>query len=209
MSLVSLQDLVRAAVRLQDLWHESKFEYCFIGGLAVQHWGEPRQTGAVDAALWNSFGNERPVIDRLLQSLSPRIENAGGFAMVNRVLLVREPGGIDTDISLAAFPFEHDVIERSQLELVHSAEPKIRLCGPSDLVILKAFANRPRDWQDIRGVLIRSSALIDWSLIMPEIMVLANLKEEPEIIDRLTALREETKPLAPVTTDHGKLPTEN
>lgn len=193
MSHVSLLDLVQAAVRLQTIWKKEAFEFCFIGGLAVQHWGEPRQTGDVDAAIWTQFGNEQPIVDRLLKHLSPRIEGAAGFAMVNRVLLVQEPGGIDTDISLAAFPFERELIDRSQMIVVLEGQPAIRLCGPSDLVVLKAFANRPRDWQDIRGILLRSPALLDWGLIETAITVLANLKEEPEILLRLDQVRTETR----------------
>lgn len=192
MTSVSLQELVRAAARLENLWRDAGFEFCFIGGLAVQHWGEPRQTGDVDACLWTEFGNERPVIDRLLETLAPRIEDAGGFAMLNRVLLVQEPGGVDTDVSLAAFPFERDVIERAQPVAVHRSEPEIRLCDASDLVILKAFANRPRDWQDIRGILIRSAARLDWQRIETETNTLASLKEEPEILTHLHQLRQST-----------------
>lgn len=190
--MISLQELVQGALRLQALWQPAGLQYCFIGGLAVQHWGEPRQTGDVDATMWTEFGNERPIIDQLLEQLAPRIEDAGGFALLNRVLLVREPGGIDTDIALAAFPFESDVIERSQWVRVHPAEAEIRLCAPSDLIVLKAFANRSRDWQDIRGIMIRSQRLLDWELILRETAILAELKEEPEIVDSLKALREQT-----------------
>lgn len=189
MSSVTLQELVRAAVRLQDIWQAAGFEFCFIGGLAVQYWGEPRQTGDVDATLWTDFGRERPVIDQLLLDLSPRIADAAQFAMLNRVLLVQEPGGVATDISLAAFPFERDVIDRAELVVVHPSEPPIRLCSASDLVVLKAFANRPRDWQDIRGVIVRSGAKLSWPLIDVELRVLSDLKEEPEILIQLEALR--------------------
>lgn len=65
------------------------------------------------------------------------------------------------------------------------------ICGPSYLIILKAFANRPRDWQDIRGILIRSATLLDWKLIESELGVLAELKEVPEILIKLQALRTE------------------
>ena len=105
--------------------------------------------------------------------------------------LVQEPGGVDTDVSLAAFPFERDGINRAELVLVHPAEAKIRLCDASDLIILKAFANRPRDWQDIRGIMIRSSGLLDWQRNLPKTTTLASLKEEPEILDRLNQLRQE------------------
>jgi hypothetical protein len=91
------------------------------------------------------------------------------------------------DISLAAFPFERDLINRSQLESFR--ETQLRICGPSDLVILKAFANRPHDWTDIRGVLVRSGPMLDWPTIEMELTVLAELKEEPEIMDQLREMR--------------------
>ncbi|MFO0941627.1 MAG: DUF6036 family nucleotidyltransferase [Pirellulales bacterium] len=169
MSSVTLQELVRAAVRLQDSWLAAGFEFCFIGGLAVQHWGEPRQTGDVDATLWTDFGRERPVIDRLLLDLSPRIADAAQFAMLNRVLLVQEPGGVDTDISLAAFPFERDVIDRAELVIVHCQNLHLFVRASDLVVVLKAFANRPRDWQDIRGVIVRSGVKLDWPRLMPSL----------------------------------------
>ena len=187
----SLRELVQAATRLQAVWDAAGLEYCFIGGLAVQHWGEPRQTGAVDATVWTEFGKERPVIDQLLETLSPRIADARGFAMVNRVLLAREPGGVDTDISLAAFPFEREVIDRARPITVHPEEAAIKLCDASDLMTLKAFANRPRDWQDIRGIMIRSAARLEWTRIVESTTLLATLKEEPEIVERLDRLRKE------------------
>ena len=68
----------------------------------------------------------------------------------------------------------------------------LRICEASDLIILKAFANRPRDWQDIRGVLIRSQGELDWQHINTELTMLSELKEEPEIMEQLTNLRNAT-----------------
>ncbi len=107
--------------------------------------------------------------------------------MQYRVLLCQEQQGIPVDVSLAAFPFELEVIRRSQLQNYRGTE--LRICSPSDLVVLKAFANRDHDWTDIRGILIRSSSLLDWQLIENELTVLANLKEEPEILTHLQSLR--------------------
>ncbi len=190
MNEVDVTDLISAASRLQETWEAKGLQFCFIGGLAVQHWGEPRQTNDVDATVWTEFGNERPVIDRLLEDLSGRIENAVQFALVNRVLLVQESSGVDVDVSLAAFPFEQELIRRARKQSYRKAE--LLICGPSDLIILKAFANRPRDWQDIRGVMIRSASQLDWDLIESEVQVLANLKEEPEILNHLRTLRTNT-----------------
>ena len=192
MNDVDLADLISAAARLQVSWKSMGFEFCFIGGLAVQHWGEPRQTNDVDATIWTEFGNERPVIQRLMEQLPGRIEHADQFALVNRVLLVQEASGVDVDISLAAFPYEQELIRRSREQSFRGVG--LVICGPSDLIILKAFANRPRDWQDIRGVIIRSGSQLDWQLIESELQVLAELKEEPEILEQLHNLRSELIP---------------
>ena len=109
-----LGNLVAAALRLQDDWEIRGIKFCFIGGLAVQHWGEPRMTHDVDASVWTDFGNERPMIGKLLENLSSRIEDATGFALINRVLLAQESFGVNVDISLAALPFELELINRSQ-----------------------------------------------------------------------------------------------
>lgn len=192
MNDVDLADLISAAARLQVSWKSMGFEFCFIGGLAVQHWGEPRLTNDVDATIWTEFGNERPVIQRLMEQLPGRIEHADQFALVNRVLLVQEASGVDVDISLAAFPYEQELIHRSREQSFRGVG--LVICGPSDLIILKAFANRPRDWQDIRGVMIRSGSQLDWQLIESELQVLAKLKEEPEILEQLHNLRSELIP---------------
>jgi hypothetical protein len=55
------------------------------------------------------------------------------------------------------------------------------------------FANRPRDWQDIRGILIRSQSEIDWELINAELSQLADLKGEPEIMEQLNSLRKQLR----------------
>ena len=184
---IDLSELVAAAARLKQQWERAPMRFCFIGGLAVHHWGQPRQTNDVDATVWTEFGNEQPVIDYLLSGLTGRIAGAARFAMQNRVLFCRDSEGIDVDVSLAAFPFELEVIDRSQPASYR--DTKLKICGPSDLVILKAFANRPHDWTDIRGVLVRSGSLLDWTLIEDELTVLANLKEEPEILTQLHSLR--------------------
>ena len=189
MSDFDLTELLAAAARLQGDWRSGGIDFCFIGGLAVQFWGEPRNTSDVDATVWTEFGNERPTVERLLLELSPRIDNAADFALLNRVLLVRDKQGVNVDIALGAFPFERNMIDRATERTIR--DRPLLLCGPSDLIILKAFANRPRDWQDIRGVMIRSGDELDWSLIDREVAMLAQLKEEPEIIERLDGLRRE------------------
>ena len=177
------------AGRLQRRWRADGFKFCFIGGLAVQRWSEPRNTRDVDATLFVGFGNERTVIESLLETLHGRIEKPLQFALQNRVLLVEDSQGYPIDLSLCAMPFEEAMVERATDELVDPSQNPIRLCSPSDLVILKTFAGRPQDWIDVRGTIVRSGDLLEWSLIDRELRVLLELKDELDSLDRLLQLR--------------------
>jgi hypothetical protein len=56
--------------------------------------------------------------------------------------------------------------------------------------VLKAFANHPQDLQDMEGVITRQGARLNRSLVAEELTPLAELKEEPEVLDQLQALFE-------------------
>ena len=49
----------RAATDLQDRCRASGWRFCVIGGLALQRWGEPRETIDVDVTLLTGFGRNR------------------------------------------------------------------------------------------------------------------------------------------------------
>ena len=51
-------DLIDAAFELQQLLAARHFRFAFIGGLAVQSWGEPRLTRYIDLSLLTGFGGE-------------------------------------------------------------------------------------------------------------------------------------------------------
>ena len=70
--------------------------------------------------------------------------------------------------------------------------PKIslRICSAEDLIVLKAFADRNKDWSDIESVLIKQRKL-DWKYINNQLAPLVELKEEPEILTKLEKLRKE------------------
>jgi hypothetical protein len=106
-------DLITEAHKFQGLCESRHWKFCFIGGLAVQHWGEPRLTRDVDVSILTGFGVEDEFISTILGSYKPRLDTANEFARQYRVLLVQTSSGIDFDISLAALPFEEEMIRRS------------------------------------------------------------------------------------------------
>ena len=180
--------LWNSALELQRFLDREGFKFCFIGGIVVQRWGEPRMTDDVDLTVYLPFGEEKKAAKRILARYQSRHPDPLQFVLQARILLLQDIWGSNIDLSLGGMPFEESMIERSS-DWVIPGGGSIRTCGTSDLIILKAFANRPRDWEDIRCVLLRSESKLDWPLIETELTQLANLKEEPEIVEQLQALR--------------------
>ena len=183
-------ELVRAAAELQTLCETEGWRFCFIGGLAVQRWGEPRETVDVDMTLLTGFGGEEPVIKRLLLEYAGRVDDPAEFARVHRVLLVRAPSGVGIDIALGALPFEESAVSRSSL-FSFPGTVRLRTCSAEDLIVMKAFASRPRDWIDVEGIIVRQTGKLDWTYIDQQLRPLAELKEAPEILSELEKKRHE------------------
>lgn len=179
--------LFAAAADVQAFCVDRGWRSSLIGGLAVQRWGEPRQTRDVDLTLLTGLGGEERFVDPLLARYRPRVPDARQFALAHRVVLVETATGIPVDISLAGLPFEARVIERST---PFAVEPDTTLmtCSAEDLVVLKAFAGRIQDWLDVEGVIVRQGRRLDRALVVAELRPLLELKEDPEAEPRLQSL---------------------
>jgi predicted nucleotidyltransferase len=184
-----MDSLIRAAADVQSILDKKHWKYCFIGGIAVQKWGQARLTQDIDLTVFTGFGHEEATIDTLLSSFSPRVKNARSFAIENRVVLLRTATGIDLDISCGGFPFEERAIARAKkVQLIPGI--RLRLCSAEDLIVYKAFASRPIDWADVESIIAKQRRRkLDWRYIYTHLEPLAELKEEPQIIVNLNALR--------------------
>jgi hypothetical protein len=181
--------LFDAARDLQAFLDTRGWRFCFIGGIAVLRWGEPRFTRDVDVTLLCPFGGEDEVSAPLLNSgYRGRISDAREFARRSRVLLLQSPEGVPIDIALAALPFEEGVVERSSL-FEFEARCELRTCSAEDLMILKLFAFRPRDVLDAETIVTRQRAALDWQYIVTNLEPLAEVKAEPAIMATLEKLR--------------------
>ena len=182
--------VIRAAAELQSLCESQAWRFCFIGGLAVQRWGEPRETVDVDLTLLTGFTGEDRFVSLLIERFEPRIDAAAEFARVNRVLLLRSRSGVGLDVALAGLPFEESAVARSS-PFTFPPDVSLRTCSAEDLIVLKAFADRPKDWVDVDGIIIRQSDNIDWAYVRDQLAPLVELKEAPEILNRLDQRRAE------------------
>lgn len=188
-----MNEVIRAAAELQAVCVAEEWRFCFIGGLAVQRWGEPRETVDVDLTLLTGFHDEARFVSTLVERFEPRIDHAAEFARVNRVLLLRAPSGVGLDIAFGGLPFEETAVNRSSV-FTFPPDVPLRTCSAEDLIVLKAFADRAKDWVDVEGIIIRQSGRIDWPYVRAQLAPLVELKEAPEILRQLDQRRRELDP---------------
>ena len=144
--LAALADLVK--------WlDETKMPSMVIGGVAASILGRPRLTQDVDAlAILPEADWANAVSIAANHGILPRIENPLDFARQSRVLLMKHSeSGIDIDITFGRLSFEQTAIENSEIHDIGGL--RVRLPRVEDLLVMKAIARRPKDLQDIEGLL--------------------------------------------------------
>ncbi len=181
-------DVFRSAAELQSVCEHHDWRFCFIGGVALQRWGEPRFTRDADITLITGIGGEEPFVDALLARFEGRIPDARDFALRHRVLLLRSASGVGLDVALGALPFEESAVRRSS-HFEYPGGLRLRTCSAEDLIVFKAFAARGQDWVDVERILIRQGSALDWDYVLLHLRPLAEIKEAPEILVRLEQLR--------------------
>jgi hypothetical protein len=124
-----------------------------IGGVASSMLGRPRLTQDVDALVLLPEGEWAKALSSANNhGIVPRIEDPLGFARRSRMLLLTHTSSnIDIDIALGGLSFEIEALDRSQTHEMNGFS--LRLPTVEDLLIMKAFAHRPKDMEDIKGLL--------------------------------------------------------
>lgn len=183
-------DLLRAAAAVEAVCKEHGWRHCFIGGLALQRWGEVRFTKDADATVFTGYGNELSFIKPLLDRFKSRIADAANFAEQRRILLLESDESVGIDIALGALPFEEAMVNRAT-SFMFPPDVSLTTCSAEDLVITKTFSGRGQDWIDIERILVRQQGQLDWTLIKTELNQLLPLKEAEDHLTQLLALREQ------------------
>lgn len=145
-------DAVRHALdAIHDVFESLELAHALVGGLAVSIWGAPRATADVDVyaelplerreeirGAMTSRGFDVPAMDEELQHF-------GVFRSLFR------PTNVFVDVFDADNPLGEEILARRR-EVV--AEGKTCwTAAPEELVVLKAFSDRPRDFDDLTKLL--------------------------------------------------------
>lgn len=183
--LAALADLVK--------WLDAtQMPSMIIGGVAASVLGQPRLTQDIDVlAIFPDANWAAAMAGAVRFGIVPRIDDALGFARRSRVLLLRHTeSGIDLDISFGGLSFEHAAVANSEAHSVGGV--LLRLPRVEDLLVMKAIARRPKDLQDIQG-LLAAHPDADVALVRKWVSEFATALSTPDMLeefDRLVTRRD-------------------
>jgi len=180
--------------RLGRALDAASIPYMLIGGQAVLLHGEPRATVDIDVTV----GVDTSQLARLLavaRELKAEIlpNPPEPFVAQTNVLPVRDPQtGIRVDFIFSFTPYEEQAIARAVPQPVGGYV--LRFASAEDLILHKLFAGRPRDIEDIRGVLARRVKTLDREYLRRWAREFAVLEEKRKLSAQLDQLLTEFPP---------------
>ncbi|HEY8052832.1 MAG TPA: nucleotidyl transferase AbiEii/AbiGii toxin family protein [Steroidobacteraceae bacterium] len=158
-----------------------------IGGVAASILGRPRLTQDIDALALLPESDWAQALRLAVQhGIIPRIEDALQFAQRSHVLLLRHSAsGIDLDVIFGVLPFEQRAVALCQSHEVGGVQ--VRLPRVEDLLVMKAVARRPKDIQDLRGLLAAHPGA-DIAAARHWVSEFANATTTPDMLSEFDAL---------------------
>jgi hypothetical protein len=123
------------------------------GAQAAIHYGSPRATADVDVTVELAARTYVELL-RALESagIAPRLELDDAFVERARVLpLVHTATGMGVDVVLAGPGPEDAFLARARQASFEGVE--VRIASPTDIVVMKILAGRPKDLDDVAGIL--------------------------------------------------------
>ena len=151
------------------------------GAQAATLWGRPRLTADVDVTA--SVPHDR------LPSLIATMARHGftlrfaddEFVARTRVLpFVHSPTGVPLDVVLSGPGLEDEFLARA-IEVDFDGTP-VPVISPEDLIITKVLAGRPKDLEDIRGVLRERSGTLDVARIRAILLLLEEALGQSDLL---------------------------
>jgi len=150
---------------LVDIVHFLQAEgisFALIGGQATSLRGQERVTADIDMVIAVDVEGALSLATKLPQSnFKPLFDDVSDVIQRAFILPLRHrTTNIKVDLAVGLSGFERQVVARAEPLIV--AGCRFPVATAEDLIIMKTLAGRPRDDQDLRGLVIAQGAHIDW-----------------------------------------------
>lgn len=174
--------------RLAQALDGAGIPYMIIGGQAVLIHGRLRVTEDIDLTLGVDSGEAAKVL-RLLRGIGmrPLVDKPEEFVAQTYILpMFAEAEKVRVDFAFSFTPYEQQAIARAQTR--QETGYPVRFATAEDLIIHKLFAGRPRDIEDIRGVLARKQGKVDREYLRHWIRQFSQLEGKGHLLPQLDEL---------------------
>ena len=143
-------------VKLAKAFDSQQIPYIVIGGQAVLLYGEPRLTRDIDITLGidNTFASQIEHLAKSIQ-LYPAVDDTEQFVKSSNVLPLYDPESkIRVDLIFSFLSYERQAMGRANPVMLDRYP--VKYASLEDIIIHKLFAGRPRDIEDVKGIIQRS-----------------------------------------------------
>ena len=153
--------------QLAKLFDELQIDYAVLGGIAVSYYGEPRFTWDIDVNILLRTDQIEDFLETAkMRGFSPRTPNAREILKKTGVLPMTFVDGEEEghcDLIVAQNALEIAGIRRASFRDIGNSRIKLIAC--EDLVLHKIASDRPRDREDLLGILRRQGKNMDRTYI--------------------------------------------
>jgi hypothetical protein len=158
--------LSRTLLDIAGLLVKEKIPFALIGGIAVGLRGEPRFTADVDLVIGADIDQALSFLGGLEDSrFEPLFPDAPDVVRSAFLLPLRhKETGIKVDLALGLTGLERQLLDRA--EGLRLGGLSIPVATAEDLILLKVIAERPRDIEDVRRIVARQGAKLDWPYLL-------------------------------------------
>lgn len=150
---------------VSDLLQMARMDFAVIDGLCVLVRGEPRFTQDIDLVIATEPQEAVPLLGLLDQfGFQPLLEDEAEDFMRQAYMLPlhHRTTGLTVDIAIGSMGFERQLIERS--ESIALGRVSVPMATAEDLILMKLVAGRPRDMDDVAGV-VETHPDLDWDYL--------------------------------------------
>jgi len=180
----AMTGLEKSLARIIRFLAGHRLRYMVIGGIANLAWGLPRATVDIDITVW-APGREADLTGQLCSNFEALVPDPTAFVSETRVLPLRVEG-FKVDVIFGQLPYEEQAIGRAKP--VEMAGVSVQVATPEDLIIHKILSERPKDLEDVRGIVQARGKDLDRAYLDPLILGLARDLNRPDIRRRYLSL---------------------
>ncbi|MFN8587344.1 MAG: nucleotidyltransferase [Candidatus Eisenbacteria bacterium] len=160
--------------------HEAGVRYMVIGGFANLHWGRARFTQDLDVTVAVTEDALAGLMNALAPAFRSLVKDPVAFARETALVPLESHTGIPIDMVLARLALEHEAIARAIT--IEVGDAAVQFATPEDLILHKIISERPRDREDIEGIVRRQRGKLELDYLRPRIRALSDALERPTMV---------------------------